>query len=544
MQPSNVPTGPETLPHDGLGLARRLAGSGCGISLLLLLALLLPGAGTVAAEGPADDEILIEEDAGAAEGDSIVIDGEAAGMQGDGIAIEPEGGGSGEEEPVVIDGEPADVEGEGIVIEPEGGGTGEAASVAVEAAPAPESGERESGSLRVRVDRLWAEYGYFPASDSYTDQQGYLHGRAMLDWRITPAWELRATVRADGYYQWGGVDSNRTRLDYGESYLRYQRENTRITIGAQAIIWGRIDEIPPSDRLSTVDMSRFILDDLEDRRRAAPVIRLEQFIGAGKLDLVYLPWFRAAELPDQESVWYPVRQSSGQIMGLKSTPALSAIIRNAGFTTDAPDGNGGFGARYTGSAGALDYGLTLSRTRQSTPYFRYDPARNLFEAQYPRSWSVAGDMGLEAWGATWRLEGAWFSDTPVTGTGGGYDTVASVSYGGGVEFYPGDGDTRVNLQLTGMNMSDPPSDPVDRTDIYSFNGSFETPFDNGQWRLGMRFYIGLGENDVYLNPKLSWLGWEPFEFYLQAHYFQGGDGTPGGFHEDDSLVTLGWRAHF
>ncbi|MET0084826.1 MAG: hypothetical protein ABW079_17625, partial [Sedimenticola sp.] len=84
----------------------------------------------------------------------------------------------------------------------------------------------------------------------------------------------------------------------------------------------------------------------------------------------------------------------------------------------------------------------------------------------------------------------------------------------------------------------------DRTEIYSFNGSVEMPFAQDRWRANMRFFLGLDKKDVYLNPEIAFLGWEPHELYLQLHYFDGANGTIGDFHQDHSMLTLGWRAKF
>ncbi|MCB1860063.1 MAG: hypothetical protein KDI63_17465 [Gammaproteobacteria bacterium] len=398
-------------------------------------------------------------------------------------------------------------------------------------------------SLDIKLDELWVEYGRFTDGNSIADNQGYLHGLAALRWRIDPRWEFQAEARVDGNYQWGGEDFDHTGLDYGDSFLRYSDDRWRLTFGADTVIWGRIDELPPTDRVSTVDLTRYILDDLSDRRRSTPLIRVERFLGNSKFDLVFLPVFRPAELPEEESVWYPLNRSSGQVFGVKYDPQLAALVENASYRTKAPDSDGGFGLRFSETRSSFDYALTVQQTRQSIPYFRFRPARNLIEAEYPRSWLVGGDIGFEAAGATWRLEAAWFSDTPVTETDNTYTTVESVSWGGGVEFYPGDGDARVNLQLVGMNMLNPPS-VIDRTDIYALNGNVEVPFAHDGWRVKARFYVGLGDNDVYINPEIAYIRLEPHEFYLGGHYFNGADGTPGGFHEDNSLVVLGWRAHF
>ena len=75
----------------------------------------------------------------------------------------------------------------------------------------------------------------------------------------------------------GGLASHRELLaDYGDTYVRYRNGDTRLTLGAQTIIWGRVDEIPLADRVSRVDLTRFALDDLADRRRAQLATRWEQ----------------------------------------------------------------------------------------------------------------------------------------------------------------------------------------------------------------------------------------------------------------------------
>ncbi|MCW8889804.1 MAG: hypothetical protein OQL20_04005, partial [Sedimenticola sp.] len=146
-------------------------------------------------------------------------------------------------------------------------------------------------------------------------------------------------------------------------------------------------------------------------------------------------------------------------------------------------------------------------------------------------------------GAIWRFEAAWQSDVPVTHLSGAFDTVKSVNWGAGVEFFPGDGDTRVNLQITGVNHIDAPA-VLDRTEVYLLGGSFEMPFAQDRWRVKGRFYKGLDAHDLYLNPEIAFTGWDSQEIYLDAHYFDGAAGTPGGFHQDHSILSLGWRAKF
>lgn len=386
------------------------------------------------------------------------------------------------------------------------------------------------------------EYAHQGDSASRVDHLLYGKLAVAANWQPDPAWEVQLAVRADAFDEDGDPGFTTVRGDYGDSYVRYRGDNLRLTLGSQTVIWGRLDELPIADRVSTTDLTRFVLDDLGDRRRSNPVLRAETFVAGGKLDLVWLAEFRPAELPDQDSIWYPIDRQSGRILGFESGNIPEVVVRNAVIDDDGPNGDGGFGARYTRTHSFADVGVTVARSRHSTPYFRTAGGGRL-EAVYPRSWFYGVDAAIDAMGATWRAELGYSSDQPVTRRDLGFDTVAAVQWGGGVEFHPGDGDTRVNLQLVGTNLVDAPS-ILDRTEVYNLNGEIERPFDRDRWRAKLRFFIGLDEKDLYFNPEVAFLGWEPHELYLALHYFDGAENTLGGFHEDHSSVNLGWRAKF
>ncbi len=248
---------------------------------------------------------------------------------------------------------------------------------------------------------------------------------------------------------------------------------------------------------------------------------------------------------------------------MPTNPLLAPLVRR-GRIGDDDDGEGGFGARLSHTGQRVDYGVTVQHVRQSAPYFALNPAvrrtlvatggnvaaalaagggADTFTGMHPRTWVAGGDLGFAAAGATWRFEAAYLSDVPVTRTNLAFDTVEGVEWVAGVEFYPGDGNARVNLQLSGRNLRDTP-DILDRDDIYNFNGELENVFANNRWRAKLRFAVGLDEHDVYLNPQIAYVGREPHEFYVGYHHFEGADETLNGFYEDNDLITLGWRASF
>lgn len=482
---------------------------------LALVAASIPGLPAAAAEQPVIEEVIID------------------------IGGNEPAGGSNE---IVIEGlSQPDVAGPGELIIEDSGPAAPAPTIEARAAVSTDR-DPDSRDVEIRIDDVRAEYGHFTHSNAEADSTLYGKISGFANWQPAPQWEFQVAGRVDGYDQDQRNAFTEVTADYGDSFVRYRGDNFRLTAGTQTVVWGRLDEIPLSDRVSTADLTRFVLDNLEDRRRSNPMLRAETFVASGKLDLVWLFDFRPAELPDQDSVWYPINRESGRILGIDPAIIPPAAVQNATIIEDAPSGDGGFGARYTRTHSLADFGVTVARTRQSTPYFRSAGAGR-FQAEYPRSWAYGADAAIDAGGATWRVELLYSSDNPVTRTDLSYTTTPGIAWGGGVEFHPGDGDTRVNLQLVGMNLFDAPA-IIDREEIYSINGEIETPFDRARWRTRLDFYVGIGDKDIYLNPEVAFLAWEPHELYLALHYFAGDPDTLGGFHEDHSSINLGWRASF
>lgn len=389
----------------------------------------------------------------------------------------------------------------------------------------------------------------------------YLHAAASLHWHPDQRWSFRLAGRVDGYYQSGNPHFSQAQADYGDTFVRYRGDNLRVTLGAQTVIWGRVDEIPPTDRLSVQDLRRYALDDLPDRRLAVPALRVEKYHRGYKVDFLWEPDFRPAKLPDINSIWSPVDRVNGRFIGIKSSPLVAPMIQNGSFGEDK-HGEGGAGVRISHSGETLDYAVTVQRARRSLPYYRMNEAAreallsslnpttalaastgDTFVAIHPWSWVFGGDLGFQAHGATWRFEAAYLSDVPVTTTDLRVVKVKGLDWVAGVEFYPGDANTRVNLQLAGHQLFNTPA-ILDRKHVYLMDGSVEDVFHHSRWRAKLRFSFGLNKRDVYLNPELAYIGWEPNQFYIGAHYFDGAAGTQNGFYKHDSIIVVGWRAHF
>ncbi|MBT9539660.1 hypothetical protein [Thiobacillus sp.] len=399
-------------------------------------------------------------------------------------------------------------------------------------------------TLKYGVDDLLLEAGGLPDATE-ADTYSTLRAKAYVLWQPNRDWELRAGARVDGAMQNGGVaDFNDMSADFTDTYVRYRSGDTRLTLGAQTIIWGRVDEIPLADRVSRADLTRFTLDELPERRRAELAARWEQTLGDFKLDAVWLPVFNAAELPDASSVWSPINLTTGEIVGIAPSPAVAALVQNAVISEDE-HGSGGGGVRLTKTGGAVDYGVTLARSRQSQPYYLIGgiPLAPTLTAIHPFNNFAGADMELESNGITWRMELGYTDNIPVTLPTTATTYVPSLDWVGGIEFFPGGADTRINLQLVAQALQTDQS-ILQLTEYYGANGEIETTFGQGRWTAGLRFFGGLNVKNLYLNPEISYVAWEPFAVYAGYHYFNGDDRTLAGFQEDHSMGVLGIRGQF
>ncbi len=395
--------------------------------------------------------------------------------------------------------------------------------------------------FRAGVDGVLVEVGATPEHPDASGMQ-WLRATPFLHWQPARSWEFRASVALQAEGQTGPTAYSRADAELGETWVRWREGDTRLTAGLQTILWGRVDGVPVIDRVSRADISRVLLDDLPERRSAQAALRWEQALGEWSLDAVLLPDFQGAELPDRDSIWNPLNRRSGRVLGIAPQPALAALVRNGRVRQDE-GGRGGGALRLTRTGAPFDLGLSAGRTRQSLPTFRPDFAAGTLTAVHPFSSFIGVDGEWVAGGATWRSEFVFSRGVPLTGLQGQALDAHALEWVGAVEFFPGGGDTRVNLQLQSRRLrTDAPV--LELTHYTGVNGEVETGFGQGRWTLGLQFASGLSVHDLYLSPRLSYTGFEPHEITLSLHGFRGNERSLGGFYRDNAYVALGVRTRF
>lgn len=403
-------------------------------------------------------------------------------------------------------------------------------------------GKAPASSLKFGVEGVLLEAGFF--SDAVeADHQLAFRASPYVLWQPDRRWDVRLGARIDSQVQRGGsLDADRTRVSLGDSFVRYRSGDSRFTAGAQTIVWGRVDETPLADRVSRVDLSRFALDDLADRRLPQWVLRWEYEAGDDKLDVVLLPHQRGAVLPARNSLWHPISPTTGQFIGLEPNAAAGAVVLRSPLSQD--DGQaGGAAVRWTRTGGTVDFGMTLARTRQPLPYFRLDAAQPAVTAVFPYTTFAGGDLEFAAGDITWRMELGYTTGIPVTTTRGQTVSTRALEWVGGMEFFPGGKDTRVNLQLSARTLS--ASVPtLELKEYYGAGGQIESTLAQGRWKVGMRFFAGINVRETYLAPRVTFLGWEPHELFVTMRLFDGQARSLAGFHREHDMLALGLKTVF
>ena len=400
-----------------------------------------------------------------------------------------------------------------------------------------------------------------PNSDSKADFTSHLKVRPETDWQINHRWSAKFSGDIDYFGEYGSYDFNKIEARYHENYIRYTKQDFRITAGAQNVIWGRVDGYKPTDQLGSQDFRRFIIDDSENTHQAVPAVRGEYFLKDYKIDGMFVPWLRPSELADRDSLWSLIDTDRGRTVGIGADPALAAVIQNATFDED-DNGLGGGGIRVSKTGDKFDYAFTTQYVRNSMPFYEVNPqitsavlggtplgtaiataTGETLETIHPWTWVVGGDIAVPYESTIFRAEGAWLSNVPVYNAALQTEYADQVQMVAGAEFYPGDSNLRVITQLAATWLVGA-KNTINRETIYAVNGNVQNEFAQGRWTAELDYSIGLNKYDVYLNPKLSYTGYDNHELYVEAHVFDGDAITTGGYFEDNTQLMVGWKHTF
>jgi hypothetical protein len=305
---------------------------------------------------------------------------------------------------------------------------------------------RPTGNVSVLAD-------WFPNRGDTTE----LRTRLFVEEEVEPVAGARLTV--SGFVE--GLtarrpDSTGLRAE-GAAIARLHEATVEVRLGRVDLyagygraVWGRLDELQPTDVINPLDVSRFFFDGRSEARLAVTVVRGRvYFTDDVSLEAVYVPVFRRGRFDQLEEPTSPFNivplvtdEAACLAIGCPAPPLPTERLEPSTRWSSAQGG-----ARFDATVGRFDWSVSAYRGFEPFGLYRLriDPSltpsgapRAVAEETFPRFTMIGADFETVAgdWGI--RGEAAAFVEdsfqTPAPGVAGG----SSFDAGAGVDRRAGD----------------------------------------------------------------------------------------------------------
>lgn len=245
-----------------------------------------------------------------------------------------------------------------------------------------------------------------------------------------------------------------------ELHAEFVSERVDVRVGYSRIVWGRLDELQPTDVVNPVDLARFFLEGRAEARLPVALARARLFLPASTiLEAVVVPQFRRGrfdQLDEQTSAFNPFNDIR---LGTKGSDPFVPGRREPATSW----GNLQGGGRAQTTTGRVDWGV--SAFRGFRPFGVLDAGAAALQEIYPRFTMVGADFETVRgeWGV--RGEAAAFLDDAFQAT----DVpraIAGRSFEAGLGADRKAGDFRVSGNVLVRRRSpEEPSASIDRSDV-------------------------------------------------------------------------------
>jgi predicted RND superfamily exporter protein len=184
--------------------------------------------------------------------------------------------------------------------------------------------------------------------------------------------------------------------------------------GLARVVWGRLDEIQPTDVVNPLDVSRFFFDGRSEARLPVAMARLRVFVDADtSLDALYVPFFRRGRFDLVDETTAPFAIDAPAEIGVclaVGCPRLPAAVVTAEPSARLSNAQGGL--RFNTTTSRVDWSVSAYRGFEPFPIFRAGGVtpdnRIRTDGAHPRFTMIGGDFETVRgqWGI--RGEGALF----------------------------------------------------------------------------------------------------------------------------------------
>ena len=162
-----------------------------------------------------------------------------------------------------------------------------------------------------------------------------------------------------------------------------------VSAGLARVVWGRLDELQPTDVINPIDVSRFFFEGRSEARLAVPLARATVYAGDNaSVEGVYVPFFRRGRFDRLAEESSPFNLVPGVPFVDRSPPRTAANAQG--------------GARLNVTSGRVDWSVSTYRGFRPLGLYR---AASLSEINrvYPRFTMLGGD--IETVAGPWVVRG-------------------------------------------------------------------------------------------------------------------------------------------
>jgi hypothetical protein len=247
----------------------------------------------------------------------------------------------------------------------------------------------------------------------------------------------RVRIAVAGYVEGLIADRNGSVTDAivepQEATLTVRGRRAELTAGLGRVVWGRLDELQPTDVVTPLDVSRFFFEGRSEARLAVPLVRGRLFAGdKASVEAVYVPFFRRARFDRLDEPTSP----------FNIAPQTPAPIEDRAPARIAANAQGG--ARVSVTTGRVDWSVSAYDGFRPFGLYTVTP-QGTIERTYARFTMLGADVETARGAWTARGELAIFprdafqpAGSPAVFDGRSFDAGGGVDRKAGVYRLSGD----------------------------------------------------------------------------------------------------------
>jgi hypothetical protein len=374
--------------------------------------------------------------------------------------------------------------------------------------------------------------------------------------KLEPSSQLRVTLSgfAEGLLARRPDSAQAGTVRVHDANVEMRTGRTDLLAGFARVVWGRLDELQPTDVVNPLDVSRFFFEGRSEARLPVALVRARVFFtDAVSIEGVYVPVFRKGrfdQLDEDSSPFNLVAAETAVVCQAIGCPTLPPVIVDQ--EPDVSAGNAQGGARFSATTGRVDWSVSAYSGLEPFGLYRVLPTASIAAepltliAVYPRFAMVGADFETVRgpWGV--RGEVAFFPDDSFQSASLRVVEGSSIEAGAGVDRRAGE--YRISGTMlfrrerhdTALQLDSP---ELDRNDL-SLIASADRSFGRERYHLrtfvvvnmleGTGFVRGIGRADLRDNVALE----------LSAGWFAGGGRDLVGRFEGNDFAYVRLKYYF